>query len=143
MSSSRRRRRGAGPAQSRTRTAVRRGGASSMPPWSLSVTGPLARPVGGPPLGGWVGRGGRGRRAAGGQVGAGGRGGGAVEGAGGLGADRERWRGEVGQRYLSQLDDLHSAGLGARRDRALACLVARLVEDRPPPSFPDVEDPVH
>src|SRR5215510_16270248 len=113
-----------------------------MPPWSLSVAEPSSGRSGGRRWrAGWVEP--AGEAFLPGQIcvmvllGA------PAEGADGLGADPERWRGEVGQRDLFQLDDLHRAGVGARRDRTLACLVARLIEDRPPSGFPDVEDPVH
>src|SRR5690348_15836710 len=116
-----------------------------MPPWSLSVTGPSARSVRGPSLrADGVGLTGPvGQACLPGQVGVELLLRAAAKGADGLGPDPERRRGEVGERDLFQLDDLYRAGVRARRDRALARLVARLVEDSPPPSFPDVEDPVH
>ena len=48
-----------------------------------------------------------------------------------LDPDPDGGRGEVGQRYLFHLDDLHRVRVRARRDGPLAGLVPRLVQDRP------------
>lgn len=67
----------------------------------------------------------------------------AAEGACGLDPHPDRRGGQVGQGDLFYLDDLHRIGVGACRDRALAGVFLRFVEDRLPAARADVEYPVH
>jgi hypothetical protein len=60
-----------------------------------------------------------------------------------LDPDPDGGRGEIGQRYLFHLDDLHRVRVRARRDGALAGLVPGLVQDGLPAVGAEVEDPVH
>jgi hypothetical protein len=67
----------------------------------------------------------------------------AAQGACRLDPDPDRRGGEVGQRDLFYLDDLHCFRVRARRDRALASLVPRLIEHGLPAAGSGVEYPVH
>jgi len=67
----------------------------------------------------------------------------AAQGARGLDPDADRGGGEIGQRDLFYLDDLHRSWIRARCDRALASLIPRLVQDSLPAVRANVEYPVH
>src|SRR5690348_4263166 len=60
-----------------------------------------------------------------------------------LDPDPDRGRGEVGERYLLHLDDLHRPWVGPGRDGPLTGLVPGLVENGLPAVGAEVEDPVH
>ena len=67
----------------------------------------------------------------------------AAQGARGLDPHPDRGGGEVGQRDLFHLDNLHRLGVRSRRDRALASFVPRFVEDSLSAVRAVVEYPVH
>jgi len=67
----------------------------------------------------------------------------AAQGARGLDPDADRWGGEIGQRDLFHLDDLHRSWIRACCDRALTSFIPRLVQDSLPAVRANVEYPVH